>query len=71
MTDEELEKLIKGYRQELVDLDKKRKERSEELSSLTEDELVETLTKEYEETFNHAKNSGVTIGVIPNENKDK
>lgn len=65
MDEKELEKLINEYTQALSDLDKSRKEESEKLSKLSEDELASSLENDYQCVLEDAKKSGVTIAIVP------
>ena len=71
MDEKELEELLKGYREQLEELEEIKARNSARYSSMSEDEFVEELTKDYETVLEDAKNKGVTIGVIPTEDDKK
>lgn len=71
MDDKLLEELIKGYKEQLEDLDKIRAENSARYAGLSEEEYVEQLTKDYEEVYEHAKNNGMTIGLVPSKDDEE
>ncbi|MBQ8424544.1 MAG: hypothetical protein IJX17_00810 [Clostridia bacterium] len=71
MDEKLLEELIKGYREELADLEEIRAENAARYAGLSEEEYVDQLTKDYEEVYEHAKNNGVTIAVIPSKEDEE
>ena len=71
MDEKLLEEILNDFRNELNELKEIRRERAERHSKMTEEELVEDLTKSYEEVYKHATEEGVTIGIVPGEDEEK
>lgn len=64
MEKEELDKIINEFEQELEDLSKRREKNSEKYSALSEEELVEQLTADYEMIYKDAVLGGMDIEPI-------
>ena len=67
MEKEELDKIINEFEQELEDLSKRREKNSEKYSALSEEELVEQLTADYEMIYKDAVSSGMDIEPVSDE----
>ena len=71
MDEKLLDEILKDYRNELNELKEIRRERAERHSQMTEEELIEDLTKSYEEVYKDAIEQGFTVGLMPVEDEDK
>ena len=71
MDREELDKIINEFEQELEDLNARRAKNSERYSSLSEDELVDQLTADYEASYKDAISSGMPIEAIIDDEEDE
>ena len=66
MDEQQLEEILKDFRNELNELAENRRAKSIRRSQMTEEELVEDLQNEFFEVLEHvSKDGGVTIGVVP------
>ena len=69
MNDQELEKILQDFRDELGDLRNRRREKSIRRSQMTEEELIKDLEMEYREVLEDASEQGVTVGIVPGEDE--
>ena len=72
MDEQQLEEILKDFRNELNELAENRRAKSIRRSQMTEEELVEDLQNEFVEVLEHvSKDSGVTIGVVPTDEDEE
>ena len=64
MTEEELQKILKEYQEELADLEKRRKEKALRRANMTEEELIQDLADEYKAVYEDAVKEGMPIVVV-------
>ena len=67
MTDEELNKLVKEYENELLELKKMRIENSIRRSKMTKEEFINDYVNDLQAVYNDAIENGVEIIKIPND----
>ena len=65
MDEKKLEEILKAYQEELADLQKRRAERAERHSKMTEEEIIAEMASEYQEVLEDAQKEGVEIITIP------
>jgi len=70
MDEKLLEQILQDYKNEMEELKEIRAERAARYANMSEEEIVQDMAKEYEEVYEHAMKSGVSIGLIPNEDED-
>ena len=72
MDEQQLEEILKDFRNELNELAENRRAKSIRRSQMTEEELVEDLQNEFVEVLEHVSNDGgVTIGVVPTDEDEE
>ena len=71
MDEKQLEEILKGYREQLEELEEIKARNSARYSQMSEDEFVNALTQDYEEVYEHAMKNDVTIAIVPNEDDKK
>ena len=67
MTDEELEKIIQMYQQELAELKENRKRKAARRANMTEEELIADMVAEAKVVAEDAEKSGVRTVTFPSE----
>lgn len=65
MDKELFEKLLKGYQDDLAQLDEIKEENSAFYSSLSDEDLVDVIAGDMSDVYNDASEQGATIGEIP------
>lgn len=71
MDEKELEEILNGFKSQFEELEEIKARNSARYSQMSEDEYVKALAEDYEEVYEHAMKNGVTVGIIPNEDKKK
>ena len=71
MDEKQLEEILKGYREQLEELEEIKARNSARYSQMSEDEFVNELAKDYEKVYEHALKNDVTIGIVPNKDDKK
>ena len=59
------EKLLKGYQDDLKNLEEVKQQNAEYYSSLSEEDLVDVIAGDMEDVYNDASEQGAAIGEIP------
>lgn len=65
MDKELFEKLLKGYQNDLAQLDEIKEENAEFYSSLSDEDLVDVIAGDMADVYNDATEQGATIGEVP------
>ena len=65
MDKELFEKLLKGYKEDLAQLDEIKEENSAYYSSLSDEDLIDVVAGDMADVYNDATEQGATIGEVP------
>ena len=65
MDKELFEKLLKGYKEDLAQLDQIKEDNSAYYSSLSDEDLIDVIAGDMADVYNDATEQGSTIGEIP------
>lgn len=71
MDEQQLEEILKNFREELAELAENRREKSIRRSQMTEEELVTDLENEFKEVLEDVSKTGVTVGIVPVEEDEE
>ena len=69
MNEEELERIIKEYQESMRELEESRRAFNEKYENMTEEELVEAMTKDLQEVLEDAEKNDVNVIKVDTDDK--